>query len=101
MTIAKAGAPKSMYDYDRELEECKSPELAEKELKAKMKALRILDQSKIKYPEEAERNYNSNMNALKLLDEVARGDQFKPIPAVSSMDLSPKAIQWSRRHEGR
>lgn len=90
MTIATAAAPKSMYEYDRELEECKSPELTEKELKAKMKALRLLDQSKIKSPKEAERNYNSNMNALKLLDELAGGDQFKPTPAVSSMDLSPK-----------
>lgn len=90
MTIATAAAPKSMYDYDHELEDCKSPEVAEKELKAKMKALRLLDQSKIKYPAEAERNYNSNMNALKLLDEVAGGDQFKPAAAVSSMDLSPK-----------
>jgi hypothetical protein len=90
MTLARAAAPKSIYDYDRELEECKSPELTEKELRAKMKALRLLDQSKIKYPEEAQRNYNSNMNALKLLDEVAQGEQFKPVPAVSSMDLSPK-----------
>lgn len=93
MTLAKTASPKSAFDYDQEArlsDECKSPEMTEKEMKAKMKALRLLDQSKIKYPAEAERNYNSNMNALKLMDEVACGEKFKPTPALPGMDLSPK-----------
>lgn len=82
----------SAYDYDQERPrgECKSPEGADdqRRVAANMKALRLLDQTKVKSPEEAERNYNANMSALKLLDEVAGGDNFKPQPA--GMDLSPK-----------
>jgi hypothetical protein len=58
---------------------------------ANMKALRLLDQTKVNSPEEAERNYNANMSALKLLDEVASGEKFKPQPAAPpGMDLGPK-----------
>jgi len=92
MPLAKASAPKSAYDYDQEhlRDECKSPEIMDKEVTANMKALRLLDQTQVRSPKEAERNYSSNMAALKLLDELASGDKYKTQPTVPSMDLSPK-----------
>ena len=94
-TLARAASPKSAHDSDQEgrgvhVNEFKSHDTADRELKANMKALRLLDQSQVKSKKEADRNYSSNMEALKLLDEVARGESFKPRPAVPDTDLSPK-----------
>jgi hypothetical protein len=95
MPLAKTASPKSPQEYDQEgreddANEFKSQAATDRELKANMKALRLLDQSQVKSTKEADRNYNSNMAALKLLDEVAGGESFKPQPAIPGMDLSPK-----------